>query len=110
MVRLREKRVLFFIRGPVPTEEQEAEAIEYGRNVGFRNVNFTRPDETLEDFDIVVGDVPPIYRAEADRRAGRELPVKDAPRADAGALPPAGSPIAPAAPAGGSPAGWRPNT
>lgn len=109
MAILRDPRILFFIQGSVPTAEQIDEATKLGRNVAFRNVNFIRPDDFIEDFDDVAGVVPSQYAEAAAVKAGLPSP-RETPKADAGALPPAGSPVAPVAPAGGSGGGWKPNT
>lgn len=54
-------RILFFINGPLPTEEQQNEALEYGFNVAFRNADLISADGCREECDGVAGEVPERY-------------------------------------------------
>lgn len=55
-------RVLYFVRGSVPSAEQLAEAEKLGPGVAFRNATMVRDTDPLEHADIVAGDVPDVYR------------------------------------------------
>lgn len=55
---MKKRRILFFIDGPMPTEEQMAQAEEHG--AVFRNVRF-HADGTKEDCVGVMGFAPPEY-------------------------------------------------
>lgn len=54
-------KVLFFINGMAPTDEQVTQANEYGPGVVFRNAAMVG-DEPIEDADAVAGDVPQRYK------------------------------------------------
>lgn len=105
----RNKRVLFFVNGPLPTDEQRTEAEAFGPGVVFRNAALIRPDDRPEAFDDVAGEVPEIYAvAKAEKK-----PVKDVPKpkaepkspdnSQAAAKPPVAAPMAKPA------ASWKPN-
>lgn len=118
-----QRKTLYFVSGPKPTDAQLDEANDLEGLVVFRNAHKVDPDGVCEPFDDVAGDVPPLYRAEADARAivnaltGEGEPQPE-PKAS---LPPAGSPVAPVtrrtAPKGAAgtpaapkaPAPWVPN-
>ena len=107
----RNPRVLFFIEGMTPTDEQREEADAMGTNVAFRNVTRSNPDEALEDFDKLAGEPPAWYLAAAAAKAGLPgVPVAPAVdgASDAGAAL-AGFSGAAAAPKAGSGGGWKPN-
>lgn len=63
------KRVLYFIEGPMPSEDDKAGAAELagqGFDVAFRNAILVSDSEAVEQFDDVAGAVPPAYeRAKA---------------------------------------------
>jgi hypothetical protein len=55
-------RILFFVDGPTPTEDQMKAAAEYGPGVSFRNARLIKEDAPLEDCDGVAGEaIPPMY-------------------------------------------------
>lgn len=56
-------RVLYFIEGMVPTDEQKADAARFGPNVGIRNALQVAElaMSPLEECDAVAGKVPPRY-------------------------------------------------
>jgi hypothetical protein len=56
-------RILFFINGSIPSEEEVAEAESLGFNVTFRNALFVAAEGALEACDGVAGDVPERYAA-----------------------------------------------
>lgn len=114
-------KVLYFIRGSMPTEEQVEEAESFGIPVSYRNVEFYEEGMTLEECEGVAGDVPEAYaeayptaeKAIADYKAGKKAASKKAdadPKATAkpAAKPAAASPAPAAAPAAGNGApGWQ---
>jgi hypothetical protein len=130
-------KVLFFIAGTVPNDEEREAAKQYEANGGricYRVARLVRNDESPEDFDIVAGAVPPVYaKAAADKPkpepaeppkadpaaigAGGPLKAPEgAQDGGAGATAPAGEATAPAAstaaPAAPKPdpsKGWKPN-
>lgn len=56
-------RVLYFIAGPNPSEEDLEAAKEFGPGVLFRNANFVPPEGPLENADAVAGPaIPKRYR------------------------------------------------
>lgn len=59
---LHSKRVLYFINGPVPTQEQIEEAEGIRGKVSFRNATCVTPEEALEKCDAVAGLVPHGYK------------------------------------------------
>lgn len=111
-------KVLFFIAGFAPTEAELEASREFEANNGrvcFRQARFVREDESAEEFDIVAGLVPAIYKAAAALKS--DEPVIDTPKSDAAAVPPE-SPFAPATAAPGTKtakpkpnaaAAWAPN-
>lgn len=62
-------RILFFIKGPVPSTEDRAEALLLGTNVAFRNNLFISADDAIEACDGVAGDVPAEYLAKCPKAA-----------------------------------------
>jgi len=55
-------KILFFINGPVPTDEQKE--IAYAIRANFRNAEHVTADDSVEKADFVYGDcVPAIYAA-----------------------------------------------
>lgn len=66
-------RILFFISGSLPTEEQFVSAESYGPNVSFRNGLLVPADGTLEVCDGVAGSVPDRY---ADAYPSAEEAIK----------------------------------
>ena len=107
----RNPRVLFFINGMAPTEEQQEEAEAMGNNVAFRNATRSNPDEALEAFDQLAGEPPAWYLAAAAAKAG-EPPLPQAPPVDGAsdaAASFAGFSGAPAAPKPAGGGGWKPN-
>lgn len=60
--------ILFFLATAVATEAEEAEAMQYGPNVRFRNAEFGDHSGALEQCDGVAGTVPARY-AEAFPKA-----------------------------------------
>jgi hypothetical protein len=55
-------RILYFIRGAVPSTAQRQDAETYGFGVVFRNALHVPPDGALERCDFVIGDVPGRYQ------------------------------------------------
>lgn len=55
-------RILYFIKGVMPSAEAQEVAEEYGPNVAFRNANFVPSSGALEACDGVAGDVPDTYK------------------------------------------------
>lgn len=53
--------ILFFLAASSPTAEEEAEAMEFGPNVRFRNAEFGNHSGALEACDGVAGKVPDAY-------------------------------------------------
>jgi hypothetical protein len=64
--------ILFFIATAVPTEEEQAEAMQFGPNVRFRNAEFGDHAGALEECDGVAGVVPARY-AEAYPEASKAI-------------------------------------
>lgn len=54
-------RVLFFINGMNPSDDEKQEANDYGPGVVFRNAQFVSNDGPIEDADAVAGMVPDRY-------------------------------------------------
>lgn len=54
-------KILYFINGSLPTEEDFKIAKTIDAKVCFRNVNMIGDDEKLEDCNFVLGCVPKIY-------------------------------------------------
>ncbi len=89
------KRVLYFIQGPVPTPEDNAEAMELagqGLDVVFRNACMIQSDlnpRSCEPFDELAGAVPDVYY-EAERMrdaATRKADFAEAKEAEAATKP-----------------------
>ena len=55
-------RVLYFVRGHMPSAHQIADARQYGPHVSFRNVNFHTVGSGMEPCTAVAGEVPSDYR------------------------------------------------
>lgn len=107
MARRKILKILFFTNGHA-TEEDYAEGDKIIGNVCYRRADLIKPEDPLEDFDKVTGEVPKNYAAEAARRADDEAenPPLEAPKADGSAVP-AKSPVAPAKPE--TVTTWKPN-
>lgn len=113
MAKTGKQRILFFINGVSPSDEDKAEALALageGKIVCFRNVTRSKKDEAIEAFDGLAGDPPKWYIEAASKRKLVEAP--EAPKVDANEVPPA-SPLAsgevvPPAPAARQ--GWAPNS
>lgn len=69
-------KILYFVKGGVPTAKQKAEAADMGALI--RNANITSGD-FVERCDAVAGDVPEAYA-----KFRREIPGKPAAETDAG--------------------------
>jgi len=54
-------RILFFIKGVMPSAEAMEVAEKYGPNVAFRNANFVPSSGAIEKCDGVAGEVPETY-------------------------------------------------
>lgn len=102
-------KTLFFVRGASPTAEQQLEADNMPGQVCFRNVTQIHDEDSIEDFDRVAGDVPPVYAAEADRKAAMGEDRVEAPASSTEA--PGAPQNAKASPAGteGAGSGWSNN-
>ena len=108
-------KTIYFTKGHA-TEEDYAAAEKIGMGVVFRRGDLIVPEDPLEEFDAVAGDVPEVYAVEAERRAilAGENPPQDAPKLDPSTVQ-SNSPIAPTLPAGAAtptpnPApAWKPN-
>ncbi len=55
-------RILFFIKGVMPSAEAMEVAEKYGPNVAFRNANFVPSSGAIEKCDGVAGEVPETYK------------------------------------------------
>lgn len=55
------KKILFFISGSVPSEEESKKAKKIDEKVCFRNALFIDPKGCLEYCDFVMGDIPESY-------------------------------------------------
>ena len=62
MANKRYPRILFFIKGVMPSVEAQEIAEQYGPNVAFRNAHFVSDTEAPEACDGVAGDVPERYK------------------------------------------------
>lgn len=89
MAKKKQAKVLYFINGPVATDEQQAEIDAMAGLICVRNRAVIHEDDPLEDFDHVAGDVPDAYAAAAKVKAKEAADAPEAPKA---------SPDAPAAP------------
>lgn len=112
MGKKKQVKVLYFVTGPLATDEQQAEIDAMPGIVCIRNATQIIAGQPIEDFDHVAGDVPPVYAAAAARKAAEAEDAPEAPKADTGA------PAAPqqalagkeAVPAAKAPASaWKPN-
>lgn len=121
-------RILFFVAGVMPTEEDFAAAEKLGPNVSFRNASAVPNDGALEKCDGVAGKVPARYaeafptaeeaiaeyEAEKEARAalleGDKPPAKPEPKAKPAptAEKPATAPASAPKPAA-KPVAWQPN-
>ena len=103
-------RTLFFINGVSPTDEEQAEADEVKGIVCFRNVLKYRPEDAIEDFDAVAGNVPENYalaaRLKAEAAEGAPVPPKAATTAPAAPQQASGAGAKPTGAAGNA---WKPN-
>lgn len=66
---LKAPRILYFLRGPVPTNEERNDAHRYGTNVAFRNASLVGTDDACEICDGVAGAVPVAYKGKPDGKA-----------------------------------------
>lgn len=76
---IKQKRLLFFINGPMPTEDDRAVALQLageGFDVAYRNANLISDGECVEAFDEVAGNVPRSY--EEARRVKERTSVREA--------------------------------
>jgi hypothetical protein len=106
-------RTLYFIRSFRPTPEQMEEAAALRGVVSFRNALKVHPEDALEPFDALLGDIPPQYQAALDEKAltgdGEAVPEPVTP------FPPEGSALLPRQPAApplqrpAAAAAWTPN-
>ena len=55
-------KILYFVKGVMPSNEAQQIALKYGPNVAFRNANFVSDNGAPEDCDGVAGDVPKLYK------------------------------------------------
>lgn len=121
-------RILFFIKGTLPSAEAMEVAEKYGPNVAFRNANFVPSSGAIEKCDGVAGEVPETYKElptaeealkkfEEDRKAAAETANKNKAKREAGAKAEADGKdkteapkTEPAKPDGkGKAASWKPN-
>jgi len=58
---MRSPKILYFIKGTLPSDEAYDIADGLGTNVAFRNVDFIVDTNALEDCDGVAGEVPAAY-------------------------------------------------
>lgn len=56
------KRVLYFVKGRQPTEEQVDRALKMAEDVVFRNASMVKPEDKVEACDAVMGFVPKQYK------------------------------------------------
>lgn len=61
MANKRYPRILYFIKGVMPSAEAVEVAEQYGPNVAFRNANFASSAGAPEKCDGVAGDIPEAY-------------------------------------------------
>ena len=62
----KQKRVLFFLAGSVPTEEEKKAAQKIEGNVVFRNGSAVKDTDSLEPADAVAGNYPKRYEGIAE--------------------------------------------
>lgn len=113
-------KILFFVKGPFPSDEQKAAAAAIGgAKVMFRNaLAVDNEPHALEVCDGVTGDVPPIYAkrfpAHGEALAKHRAAIK-ALSEKAGDTPAPVRPVQPQAPVApwgspqGKPPAWNPN-
>ena len=58
---MKSPKILYFIKGTLPSDEAYDVADNFGTNVAFRNVDFIVETNALEDCDGVAGEVPAAY-------------------------------------------------
>lgn len=105
-------RILYFIGGALPTDEQQRDAMRYGPNCVIRNGRYADADGAPERCDGVAGMVPEpyknlpdgaaVYKAYLDKTNALTIAVSAtpaAPVAPAAPLAPPAAPVAPVAPA-----------
>ncbi len=70
------KKILYFIKGPVPSEKETAEAKLLG--AVFRNASATGPSDSVETCDAVAGAVPEAYAGypKADGQGDGKKPLE----------------------------------
>lgn len=103
-------KTLYFINGPMPNEEQQAEIDEISGVAAVRNVRVLRDDAPIEDFDFVAGEVPEQYALAAAEKEAARADAPEAPKAspDAPAAPKTAEKGA-AKPTGNAASAWKPN-
>jgi hypothetical protein len=68
----KKRRVLYFINGTTPSDDERRDAEQYGSGVLFRNARYVKDDATVEPFDQLAGPaIPDSYK----RYAARETPA-----------------------------------
>ncbi len=55
-------RILFFIKGVMPSAEAMEVSEKFGPNVAFRNANFVPSSGSIEKCDGVAGEIPELYK------------------------------------------------
>ena len=71
------KKILFFIAGSIPTDEERAAAEKMGTSM-FRNCQLVKDSDPIEKCDSVAGAVPEIYKnIEVAEIPGVSKKVKD---------------------------------
>lgn len=60
------RRILYFVRGISPTDEQREDALQYGEGVVFRNAAFVKEDDKPEDCEMAVGPFVPAQYVKAE--------------------------------------------
>lgn len=95
MAKRKLRKVLFFIEGASPTDDdrEAMEAFGQGHMVCQRNVLHIHDGDPIEEFDIVAGLVPAQYAAAFEAQGEPEEAIA-APPVEAGAVAP-GSPLTP---------------
>lgn len=96
---MKQIRILYFIKGPMPNTKQEAEAASMHAHVMFRNALHIGEDSRLEECDGVAGEIPASYSKlpsfnEAIAKRDEEIAAMKARANDDASAKPA--PIAPA--------------
>lgn len=89
MAKKKQHKTLYFVTGVSPTEDQQLEIDAIAGLVCIRNAAKIEPEDSVEDFDFVAGDVPPSYAKAAALKAEAAKDEPDPPKAstDAPAAP-----------------------